>query len=104
LRDEDINSELATFHHRLLDCGYKATNIIPLLIKGINNANHYLSPTEAQQEEAKKAWMGRADERIFFPSPFSPTKPILRCHPMSLARPNSLPTRQKEFELAEELE
>jgi hypothetical protein len=47
-RDEDINSELATFHHHLLDHGYKATNIIPLLIKGINNANHYLSLTKAQ--------------------------------------------------------
>jgi hypothetical protein len=48
LSDEDITLELAAFHHRLLDHGYKATNIIPLLIKGIDNANHYLSLTEAQ--------------------------------------------------------
>jgi hypothetical protein len=47
-RDEDINSELTAFHHRLLDSGYKATNIIPILIKGIDNANHYLSLTKAQ--------------------------------------------------------
>jgi hypothetical protein len=71
-RDEDINSEL---HHPLLDHGYKATNIISLLIKGIDNANHYLSLTKAQQEEAKKAWMGRADERVFFHLPFHPQNP-----------------------------
>ncbi len=74
-RDEDISSELAIFHHRLLDCGYKATNIIPLLIKGIDNANHYLSLTEAQQEEVKKAWTGHADKRVFFHLPFHPQNP-----------------------------
>jgi hypothetical protein len=47
-RDDDINSESAAFHHHLLDQGYKAPNIILLLIKGINNANHYLSLIEAQ--------------------------------------------------------
>ncbi len=75
LRDETIDSELAAFHHRLLDRGYKATNIIPLLIKGIDNANHYLSLAKAQQEEAKKAWMGHADERVFFHLPFHPQHP-----------------------------
>ncbi len=74
-RDEDINSELAAFHHRLLDRGYKATNIIPLLIKGINNANHYLSLTKAQQKEAKKARTGRTDERVLFHLPFHPQNP-----------------------------
>jgi hypothetical protein len=74
-RDEDINSELAAFHHRLLDHGYKATNIIPLLIKGIDNANHYLSLTEAQREEAKKARMGHAYEKVFFHLPFHPQNP-----------------------------
>jgi hypothetical protein len=54
--------ELAAFYHRLLDRGYKAANIIPLLIKGIDNANYYLSLTKAQREKAKKALMGRADE------------------------------------------
>jgi hypothetical protein len=39
-----------------------ATSIIPFLIKVINNANHCLSLTEAQREEAKKAQMGRANE------------------------------------------
>jgi hypothetical protein len=72
LRDEDIDSEFAAFHHCLLDRGYKATNIIPLLIKGINNANHYVSLTKAQQEEAKKAWKGCAEERVFFHLPFHP--------------------------------
>ena len=37
-------------------------SIIPFLIKVINNANHCLSLTEAQREEAKKAQMGRANE------------------------------------------
>jgi hypothetical protein len=39
-------------------------------IKGIDNANHYLSLTEAQQEEAKKTRTGRADKRVFFHLPF----------------------------------
>ncbi len=73
--DQDVDSELATFYHHLLDHGYKAFNIIPLLIKGIDNANHYLSLTEAQQEEAKKAQTGRADERVFFHLPFHPQNP-----------------------------
>ena len=60
-RSQDIDLELAPFYHRPLYCGYKATSIIPFLIKVINNANHCLSLTEAQQEEAKKAWMGRAN-------------------------------------------
>jgi hypothetical protein len=82
LRDENINSELSAFHHHLLDHGYKATNIIPLLIKGIDNANHYLSLTEAQQEEAKKARTGRADKRVFFHLPFHPQNPssgVIQC-------------------------
>ncbi len=53
-RDQDINSELAAFYHRLLDRGYKAASIIPLLIKGIDKANYYLSLTKAQQENVKK--------------------------------------------------
>ncbi len=69
-RDQDIDSELAAFYHPLLDRGYKATNIIPFLIKGIDNANHYLSLIEAQQEKAKKARMGGADKRVFFHLPF----------------------------------
>ncbi len=68
--DQDVDSELATFYHHLLDCRYKTSNIIPLLIKGIDNANHYLSLAKAQQEEAKKARTGRADERVFFHLPF----------------------------------
>jgi hypothetical protein len=71
-RDQDINLELAAFYHRLLDRGYKAVNIISLLIKGINNANYYLSLTEAQQEKVKKSQMGRADKRVFFYLPFHP--------------------------------
>jgi hypothetical protein len=74
--------ELATFHHHLLDCGYKATNIILLLTNGIDNANHYLSLTEAQQEEAKKARTGCADERVFFHLPFHPQNPssgVIQC-------------------------
>jgi hypothetical protein len=50
LRDQDIDLELAAFYHHLLDRRYKATNITPILIKGINNANHYLSLTKAQLE------------------------------------------------------
>ena len=61
-RDQDIDLELAAFYHHLLDPGYKAANIIPLLIKGIDNANYYLSLTEAQREKVKKALMSRADE------------------------------------------
>jgi hypothetical protein len=98
LRDEDINSESAAFHHCLLDRGYKATNIIPLLIKGIDNSNHYLSLTKAQQEEVKKARKGCAEERVFSTS-LSPTKLILRCHPTSLVRPDSLSTLQRVSEL-----
>ena len=74
-RNQDIDSELAAFYHRLLDRGYKATNIIPLFIKGIDNANYYLSLTEAQREKVKKARMGRADERVFFHLPFHPQNP-----------------------------
>ncbi len=74
-RDQDNDSELVAFYHCLLDRGYKAANIIPLLIKGIDNANYYLSLTEAQQEEVKKARMGRADKRIFVHLPFHPQNP-----------------------------
>jgi hypothetical protein len=74
-RDQDVDSELAIFYHRLLDRGYKASKIIPLFIKGIDNANHYLSLTEVQREEAKKAKTGRAEERVFFHLPFHPQNP-----------------------------
>jgi len=74
-RNQDIDSELSAFYHRLLDPGYKSVHIVPLLIKGINNTNHYLSLTEAQREEAKKARTGRANERVFFHLPFHPQNP-----------------------------
>ena len=44
-RNQDIDSELSAFYHRLLARGYKSVDIVPLLIKGIDNANHYLSLT-----------------------------------------------------------
>ncbi len=76
-RDQDVDSELATFYHHLLDHGYETSNIIPLLIKGIDNANHFLSLTKAQWEEAKKAQTGRTDKRVFFHLPFHPQNPSL---------------------------
>ncbi len=82
-RAQDVDSELALFYNHLLDHGFKASNIIPLFIKGIDNANHYLSLTEAQQEEAKKAWTGRADKRVFFHLPFhlqNPSSGVIQCH------------------------
>ncbi len=56
---------------------------MPLLIKGIDNANNYLSLTKAQQEEAKKAQTGRADERVFFHLPFH-LQTTRRTHPQVL--------------------
>ncbi len=75
LKDQDIELELAVFYHRLPDHWYKATNIIPPLTKGIDNANYYLSLTDTQWEEAKSSWMGHADERVFFHLLFHPQNP-----------------------------
>ena len=68
----DIDKELSLFYHRLLNRGYKPTNLLPLLEKGINNAITYLSLSPEQREARKKAKIGKLDKHIFLHIPYHP--------------------------------
>ncbi len=63
---KDIDKELSLFYKRLLNCGYLTPKLIPLFMKGINNAILYLSLTTQQWELQAKTKMGKSDERTLF--------------------------------------
>jgi hypothetical protein len=71
----DIDRELRLFHTRLLDRGYLHEDLLPLLVKGVDNAVNYLSLTPTQRLDRKKAKIGKLDERIFFHITYHPQLP-----------------------------
>jgi hypothetical protein len=103
LRNQDINSELAAFYyHCLLDRGYTPTSYSFLSKASTMPITTFLSPKPNERKQRRLRWA--VQMREYFSISFPATEPILRCHPMSLTIPDSLPTQQREFELAEKLE
>ena len=74
-RDQDINNELRLFYKRLIDRGYSHDGLVPLFVKGIDNAKSYMALSQVQREARKKAKVGRSDERVCFHIPFHPQNP-----------------------------
>ena len=74
-RDQDINNELRLFYKRLIDRGYSHDGLVPLFVKGIDNAKSYMALSQVQREARKTAKVGRSDERVCFHIPFHPQNP-----------------------------
>ncbi len=74
-REHDIDSELRLFYGRLVDRGYQRDGIIPLFVKGVDNANIYMAMSQEQRDAKKKAKIGNLDERVYFHIPFHPQNP-----------------------------
>jgi hypothetical protein len=59
---KDIDRELSLLHTCLPNRGYTSNKLLPLFVKGINNAISYLSQTPEQWDAIKKAKTGKSDE------------------------------------------
>ena len=53
--NSDIEKELCLLCKRLINCGYLHNKILPLFVKGIDNATSYLLMTMEQREAKKKS-------------------------------------------------
>jgi hypothetical protein len=74
-RDQDINNELRLFHKRLINRGYQHEGLLPLFVKGIDNAKSYMAMSQVQRDARKEAKVGKLDERVFLHIPFHPQNP-----------------------------
>ena len=74
-RDQDINNELCLFHKRLINRGYQHEGLLPLFVKGIDNAKSYMAMSQVQRDARKEAKVGKLDERVFLHIPFHPQNP-----------------------------
>jgi hypothetical protein len=61
-REQDIDNKLRLFYKRLINRGYQRDGILPLFIKGVENANSYMAMSQELRDAKKKAKIGRQDE------------------------------------------